>query len=367
MIDPSLIIVECDCLTATMKNQRGPRCHLPLTIARKMEQEGHVRIITDGQGKIASSSGNNASIDQNIIQILSDTDYLSRKSFDKSQHLTKVAWIQDYHKDGGAELSSQVVVRIGAMCGFDIVGITPDNFNMDLIKESEIAIINNCFEFSNDQFNQILGVLFNGKKYVKYEHDHREINLRSGIGKRLFENSKMNIFISPQHRKNHEVAFGDCIKNKSIALPLAIRTTRFIPVSGVDRKENSYIIPSYRKCKENVDTFIKEHPEYSYTVCGEMDNCQLPNVKNLGAILITDMAKLYSEHQYMLHLPLKPGGGERVVFESILCGCEPLTNENALHTSWSEEWDYRDPKVLRSKLDVAPHQFWREVNRIVQE
>lgn len=356
-MNADLIIVDCKCISDMMKNSRGETCHLPLPMARKMEAEGHVKIISDHEGN---------PVDKNIIQFIADTDYLFRKSFDKAQQLTRIAWVQDSHKDGGAELSSQVVVNVGNRCGFDIVGVTPDNFSMTVINDADIVVVNNCFEFGNDQFNQMLDVLFHGKKYVKYEHDHREINLRAGIGKRLFDNSKLNIFISPQHRKNHEAAFGDCIKNKSITLPLAIRTARFNAVAGVAREDNSYFIPSYRKCKENIDAFIKEHPEYKYTTAGEFDRCDLPGVKNLGAVLITDMARIYSEHKYMLHLPLKVGGGERVVFEAVLCGCEPITNENASHITWAEQWDYRDQKILRARLDAAPNDFWRAIGKIVK-
>ncbi|MDD5348244.1 MAG: hypothetical protein PHT59_06505, partial [Candidatus Omnitrophica bacterium] len=81
---------------------------------------------------------------------------------------------------------------------------------------------------------------------------------------------------------------------------------------------------------------------------------------------IEDMPALYSAHETVLHMPDKVGGGERVVFEAVLCGCKVAANGNAAHQSWREVFDWENPEILRERLARAPYEFWREVCRTLR-
>jgi hypothetical protein len=78
------------------------------------------------------------------------------------------------------------------------------------------------------------------------------------------------------------------------------------------------------------------------------------------------MPECYSRYEYVLHLPQKAGGGERVIFEAILCGCLVITNDNACHKSWSEQWDWQNRDVLEFQLRKAPFEFWKQIEQVIK-
>jgi hypothetical protein len=110
--------------------------------------------------------------------------------------------------------------------------------------------------------------------------------------------------------------------------------------------------------------YLCDNRQRDITVIGvQADVHNLKNVKRIPVVPLADMPALYSTHAYIFHKPDKPGGGERVVFEGVLCGCKPLVDENASHESWKSEWDWTDPAILREKLDQAPYEFWKIVSK----
>jgi hypothetical protein len=349
------IIVNCKCKSALMKASHGDEVCLELCMARRMEAAGDIIIVgrQDGQPMVKP------------IPEMNDTDYLYRLGFNDKETLTRIAWVQDYHKNGGAELSSQVVVSVGSKLGFDIVGITPENFNEEALQKCDLVILNNCFEFDERQFHIIQQtILGTGKKpYIKYEHDHRELWLRKPIGERFFQEAKKCFFISPAHLQRHADGFGEWIREKAVVLPLAMRPERWKPVEGIQRKANSFFIPGYTKARETSDEFIKQHPGAEIALMGN-NGPVLNNVKILPEVTHDKMPAIYSEYETVVHLPGKPGSGERVLFEAILCGCKVITNSNGSHSSW-DFW--QDTNILREKLTAAPYTFWKEVSEIAKD
>jgi hypothetical protein len=350
-----MAMIKCTCLTQTMIDGHGETCFLDLEVARKLERTKQVQIIGAQNGESIEAK----------IQKIDDAQYLTAKSFKGIQGKTiRVAWVQDYHKDGGAELSNFIVTRTGTMLGFEIAGVTPANLNEDILKNCDVVVLNNCFEFSDQQFNRILKFVYDGTKpVIKYEHDHREINLRKPIGERIFKATKLNIFISPGQMENHVKVFGDEIIPKSICLPLAIDTDFFKVLSNEQRKKGAVLVPSFAKCRDNTYDYIIKHPEYTYTILGSGDFPNNPNVICIPDTTISEMPGVYNRHELVLHLPQKVGGGERVIFEAVLCGCKVITNENALHTTWKNQWDWEDKPMLEFKLRMAPFLFWKEVEK----
>jgi hypothetical protein len=338
-------MIRCDVTSDEMRRVHGTVVHLELPLAMRLQAAGHVKIIeTLGEARQAKVSG-----------------YLFRDGFKNTGDL-RVAWIQDYDKDGGAELSNFVVVDAGERLGLDIVSVTPAGFNLKTLENADVIVVNNFFNFGEDNYQKILKALYELKKpFVKYEHDHREVTERRQQAERLFNASSLNIFISPLQLKNHVTAFPGI---GGTILPLAIDVDRFKPVEGTVRAAGSVLVPSFEKCRANATKYIIEHPEREYAIVGFVDMPGQKNVKSIRKVKAEDMPKLYSEHQYMLHVPDKVGGGERVLFEAVLCGCKVICNENAAHSSWAELWDWRDPAVLRERLAKAPYEFWREVCRL---
>jgi hypothetical protein len=163
-------------------------------------------------------------------------------------------------------------------------------------------------------------------------------------------------------KANHVEAFGGKLLETSTALPLAIDTNQFKLLDEF-RVGNSVLIPSMEKCHDNVTKYMIEHPEYAYTVVGYADFPALPNVKVINRAGAGEMPRIYNRHEFVLHLPQKVGGGERVIFEAVLCGCKVITNENSAHTSWMQFWDWKDRAVLEEQLQKAPYTFWKMIEQ----
>jgi len=273
----------------------------------------------------------------------------------------RVAWIQDNSRPhGGAENSNRCVVAVGERLGFDIVGITPENFHPRVLEECDVAVLNNFFQFSTAQMRMVLDFLWTKKKpYVKYEHDSRELE-RTSFSKRLFADSVLNVFLSPAHYRNHHVKLG-C---KGISLPLAIDVDAFRPVAQVVRDpRKALIVGGWRrggKTSTSLRKYIESHRNLAYVSVGfefPMTTC-IPH-RTLG-----EMPALYSSAGWLIHLPDMVCAGERVFFEAALCGVKVVANDNVGHLSWKR--DLSDIDGLRDWLRQAPFDFWKAVQSAVR-
>ncbi len=288
-----------------------------------------------------------------------------QESKTKGVRKQKVAWIQDDFIIGGAELSSGLVIEIGRDCGYSIDFITPstDSLAMELIlSQSDFIVISNFWGFSEEQVHIILKSIYSDRKpYVKYEHDHRELD-RLEFSRKLFQNSRLNVFLSPIHLKNHREALG-C---EGIAFPLAIDVDLFKPVEAIKRKKGTALICNVRHFKrwENLRKYINDHQEIQFTV---MADKTLPiygsNVTIREMIPYNKMPELYSEFEYLVHIMDGWGAGERVIFEAALCKCKVVANEMVGHMSWGKDLTNTNIDDLRDWLTLAPYAFWKEVDQ----
>ena len=325
-----------------MQMQHGPKGYLEYGMARTLQAQGMVRIIDEGVlAEIAES------------MTTKDADYLMRESFMKYP-LTRVAWIQNYIKNGGAELTNFHTVKIGHGLGFDIVGVQ-EQHKFHLIEQADISIVNNLhFEgiTNSPQKAALIDALLASKKpYIVFSHDLFESE------KRLFMGAKLSIFLSPSHRRYYQgLIMSDF---PSTCLPLAIDTQRYTLTQGAKRVRGSCLIPTLWKWKDGaVAEFCTKNKALKVKAIGG-------TISRKDNIPYSGMPAEYAQHEYVAHYPDKQWAGERVLFEAVLCGCKVLCDKNSGHMSWSEEFDWQDPNVLRPRLEQAPFQFWKEVDRVL--
>ncbi len=297
--------------------------------------------------------------------------YFERKNFADNGGI-KVAWVQDLEKMGGAELSNKTCVEIGEKLGFDIVGITPIHFKGDALKKADILIINNFFKFSHDQWLVVTDAIrTHGKKYIKYEHDYREVDIRRRYDAwRMFHRAERCIFISPMHLKDHLEVFG--LKRvedggTAIALPLAVDTETFKPIEGVERRENAWINTSGQfagKCTHEYLGFINSHPDHVFEVIAEGDRNFDSRIKAIDRLTQEELPAYYSSADGLFHFPdCDKWAGERIVFEAALCGVKKFAlNDNVGHKSWGKA-HFDDISRLRDWLRQSIFDFWKIVER----
>ncbi len=331
--------------------------------ALRLQSQGKVKIIEEKRGDCNCQGSMTTKNFFNKKGSPDKPNYLNRTSF-LSGRKTKVAWVQDYSKTGGAELSNIHCVNVGELCGFDIIGVCPSQFKAKILSDADILIINNIFEFPRNQLNTILSYCYEKRRpYVKYDHDLRELK-RTNLSRFLFTKSSLNVFLSPEHLKRLSVGVGRQIEEHSICLPLSIDVDHFKPVKDKGRPTGSVLVPTPRKGEQNIVNYMKANPGKNYTVIGGAHTAFPKDVKitHRPAISNEHMPELYSRHMEVLHLPEVPWAGERIYFEALLCGCKPITNKNVGHTSWKFS-----KTNLRNKLEVAPYTFWKEVDKCLSK
>jgi hypothetical protein len=326
--------VRCESICDTLSIIRGDQCVLPWAKARMLEAMGAVKIIED-------------TIPQMKKQ-LSDSDYLYRFAFSK-RPLTRVIWIQNYDKNGGAEISNFNCIAVGRNLGFDVIGIVINNLqSLNLLRQADVIIVNNLHAANKDIILDYLNKTT--IPWIKYEHDLSEHNMD------LFTKSKLNVFISPMQQAFYKSKCGEM--SESVCLPLAINPDRW-EYKANSREPNSVFIPAWHKCKENAQQFIKENPDKKVYIASD---AQVDSAIRLGDVDYITMHDLYHRFETVYHAPVVPFAGDRVIFEAVLSGCKIITTSNAGHTSW--DFDWHDQNVLRLKLKTALYDFWRHVERI---
>lgn len=294
--------------------------------------------------------------------------YLSRKGFSQRREGLRVAWVQDFSKTGGAELSNEVVVRVGDACGYDIVGVSPGGFNERVLHEADVLVLNNVHEFTREQFDTIRRTMYERRiPWVKYEHDTRELR-RQNISRRMFAEATLAVFLSPAHANAYASALDMPARVATLPLAVDVESFPFLPAS--EERSKRVLIPTWRKCEAAVCSWMAQHPDREYLVMGAGTVGISPpeGVRVEGAKPLPNarMHEVYHSVGTVVHLPGELWAGERVVLEAKLCGCEVVVNSNVGHASW--DWlssESRD--AIAEKLRAAPYLFWRAVERALRE
>jgi hypothetical protein len=341
------------------RHANNPDITLELNQARRLAADGTVEIvdpINDNMKKTITTY-------KTKVLTAENGSYLTRNRFSSKKN-SKIAYVQDYSKEGGAEISNKHVVTIGENLGFDVVGITPSNFHKNILFNADMIIINNFFEFEKLQHDVVMQAIYEkGIPFVKYDHDHRELK-RVNFSKQLFTRSVLNIFLSPLHMEKSINAYGSQIKKHSVCLPLSINTKQFKRIENISREPNTVFVPCYRKCGRNVLDYMSKHRDKKYyVVCKDELNVNGISITRLPQQPIDKMIDLYNRYEIMLHLPLGFWAGERIYFEALLCGTDCVVNENVGHKSW----DFTDKETIRNKLDKAPYTFWRLIEKCLHQ
>lgn len=345
------IIVLCDHVNPTLMRSYGPTRSYGLDQALEGEKRGLWRIRRKEEAQVYET------------KVLTAGD-LGRGEPHATKGIKKktVVWVQDQMIRGGAEISNELVIRVGRNLGYDITVINQDTDMIETenaIKNADLAVINNIFGFGYYQMRVIDQLLISGKiPYVKYDHDHRELT-RDGFARKLFQNSILNVFLSPLHLGK----FKKHLSVDGISLPLAIDTDFFKPVPGVERKPSTAIICNIKLHKgySTLQKYVFAHPEISFTVVGKQHPLKGKNITWRNQVPYEEMAKIYSSFEFIVHLLDKWGAGERVILEACLCGCKVIANEKVGHMTWGRE--LVDSDGLREWLKQAPYDFWKEVNQ----
>jgi len=314
----------------------------------------------------------------------------------------RVAWLNDLPLEGygsGAELSSKLIIKEGIRRGHDIDVVLPHTFTT---KGYDLFIIKNVVSFSKALLGELLK-----ENYVNYPSDYAWCKWRlwyamlpkckkcKGIEfwKDFYDLSKLNIFLSPLHKRAYEYVLG---KLKGICIPSPIDTSLFYDMK-LPREKNSVICinPFSFKGVDNLVTFAEEHKQYKYYWAGNSDvEGKLINFKKLGYIPYQELNRILNRCEYWIEQPSTPQpcfpGFAKVLTEdgwrsirSIKVGTKVVTHlgrlkkVTATHRRVAKEmtfiqlkirttWPFRAFRVT-PKHPLLTSEGWTEANKIKGE
>lgn len=311
------------------------------------------------------------------IELMPEHINTNKDNLQKGKKYPEILWLQDTEKVGGSELSSMQTIRVGRKLGFDIGIMTPLNFSWESLHKAKLLILNNIWFFDNSQMGLLKRVMFEYQiPYVKYEHDSRHIqdDGRIEFARRLFLHSRCNFFISPAHLKFHQKYIFQM--SPSHAIPLAVDADIFKLNNKIKRIKNS-VVNAAGKLHSNkglmpVLSFASSFPDYQITIYTDTYSGLVQLFKNLANVTLRPKVKneelpdIYNAFEYLVHLPVTFGAGERVILEAALCGCKIISNEMSGHMSWDWMGKNPDMDLVKRKVTKAPYEFWKIIAKIIK-
>jgi len=275
------------------------------------------------------------------------------------------------------------VIRRGIELGFAIKQITPNDFDRDWVVASDFLIFNNFYSFEPKLYHFLLKAIWEYKKpYVVYSHDHRDVigeeTARIRFARAWFSHAFFNVFISPMHRDNFLTYLGEGIKPLYVLTP-PVDTDFFYKRANVERRPRTAVnltgrlvsskglMNIYKWAIANSNYKLSVYSKYADGTSGKLLSCR-PNVKILGNVPYKMLPDIYSEHQYVIHLPVYPEAAGRTIIEGALCGCKPIANEIVGVMSFSEEeLPLSDPRKLKQIIETNVYTFWYNIIRYYQK
>lgn len=278
-----------------------------------------------------------------------------------------ITWLQDYYifdpkMLGGGILTDRNIIMEGLKRGHNTILVNPETWDEDVVLDSELVVISITKRFTKDQINIATKV-----PYVIFNHDYfcrwilhypmlEKCKKCKYLDKNLYLNSEAMIWMSPAHRDAWIFAFPEIEDHEYMLTPSALDVDRFY---SKEKIHNTAVACNQTLYKGfyNVLSYIKEHPEMTFYIYGEVHNPDLypSNVNLLGRIPYKSVPDVLSDKEYAVHLPSNIQPSERFAVEAIASGCKPVFNENVGIMSYGKD-------VVELARNSAKN-FWDELEK----
>ena len=265
----------------------------------------------------------------------------------------KVVWLHDYKLTqwlGGAQLTNASMIA-STPDEVQVETMYPSNFDRNRL-DGKLIILNNTGLFRLSDLRWIRDT----QKYVKYEHDYSFCRSRHATQHsckkgcedtlafytKLFQNSILNIFLSPLHRDVYlkNMALDE---DKIYLQPSPIDVDKFL-YDGV--KEDIYLAVGEDNWHKGSDLIKQEYKDLIFLGGGHK-------------VPYAEIHEWYHKAKYFVHKPrwIEPFG--RTVAEAYCANCTLLTNDKIGFLSYA--WDYSDRAFILEQLRNAPKRFWKAI------
>lgn len=165
--------------------------------------------------------------------------------------------------------------------------------------------------------------------------------------RRMYERARLNIFMSPLHRRTVQRLLGEDTVGRYFDMRPAIDTRRFRN-SGRDRDIDHLYMGVIHEAK-GAENLARGFPDGSLTIAGRLVDRRYRGLgRQLGHVPYDDVPALLNRAKVFVHLPRWPEPQGRVVAEAALCGCTLQTNDRVGASSFG--LDLSDPQSYEGAL-----------------
>lgn len=276
----------------------------------------------------------------------------------------KIIWLTDFDEkehQGGAQQTNKIMIENSP---YPVVVLKTKNFKPSMINDRHLFIINNMVFLSDENLNHIIS----RARYIRYCHDYECIP-RLKDRKDFYDNSLMNIFLSPLHKQEYENKIGYQIPKIEIQNS-PIDTKLFKYYKSPRKKEALWVgQANVHKGIENVIYFAKKNKDVMINVIGFGNANLLNDLKKLSNVSFKGeyphclMPKMYNDYDSFIHLPVWKEPFGRTILEAYLCGCDLIINDNLGCMSFG--WDWNDYKSIKKYCEEAPSEFWNKIKKVI--
>jgi glycosyltransferase involved in cell wall biosynthesis len=298
-----------------------------------------------------------------------------------------VLWFQDlpiFPAYGGAQLTDRIHFLEGARRGYKLDPVHPQEFNPTKLDQTDLVILSNVTAFPEEQLSQVI----EKKPFILFMHDYpcrwrgyfpgAERCLKCNrltLWRRLFMQSRLNIFLSPLHYEMHTMLIPEIADRPHVEIPSPIDTSIFYP-KPVERKAATVLwLGPFTRYKgiHLAIAFSEAKKQYIYTFMGQdvggIEEGWTERIMALGHTVLPGvpnemLPNVYSQFEYFLELPGTAMPCERVALEARCCGCKLFTNEllGAASYDWFRHGTIAD---VRDHVTRSPQDFWEAIEKHV--
>ena len=293
----------------------------------------------------------------------------------------KICWISDYKLSefiGGAQVTSKIQIDYGRKIGYEIDEISSQDLKeKSLSTDYDLYILNSISGFPTEFIEDIIAT----KPYITYTRDYNFCQYRNArcnnckqpcspapIFIKLYQESKLNIFLSPLHLNIHKKFFKETMRD-AIYIPSPMIEGQFSPNKDIQQDAYLYAgsIMQHKGVSQILD-FADSMKGKIFHFAGKAINKKLiDRIKEkycyLGEIPFEEMPRLYKKYKYFIVNPIWPEPFGRSLMESMMSGCT-LTRFSKTEQTGMESYNI-SPKDMMDKCLKAPEIFWNKIKKVI--
>lgn len=308
-----------------------------------------------------------------------------------------VAYLNPFEYSGGGELSMRRILETGTNLGHRIkISSVYSSYKIDLFKKADLYFLADIYNapirfkprklkryFKTEFINNII----RNEKYIHFDNAYCDVcdmpdylpcngqiegercpfktkwlfwhtkKCFRVFTKKMYQNSQLNVFVSPLHRRTVQKIMGNNVIEKYYEAKPLIDLKQFYNFHK-ERDIDNLFAGVICEAK-GIDNMKRQFPKENIVLIGKSGKGDDNKYgKRVGFVPYEKMSEYFNRAKYFVFLPRWPEPQGRVVVEAALCGCNLITNGNVGAVSF--DFDIAYPQnIINAEIE-----FWDAIERV---